>query len=320
MILDKKNLKELCSTIIHKNESYKKEWGKNLSQFLFKNKDLFFTIIQPGGNNGDKLIYKGLNKKLVDLDINYDEIKYKEDIIPKKISGFNNIFMTNLKEIYINKKTNLILIHGGGNMDDHWKNGARLLENLILHYDIPIIVAPQTFNFIKTDFLNILKKARQDIHLFCREEMSYLSLQKIGLPENINIYLSDDTAFYLNKEDFSNFSGYDTKREYALLCFRTDAEHKIPLNIVNLFKEIFMDWDLDIISEDFAINHSLEDYVCAIKGAKIVVTDRLHVSVLSSILEKPVILLPNSYFKNRAVYRYSLTHFPTTIFVDDENS
>ena len=314
---DKRKLEELCSAVINRrNVPDNEEWGKNLSQFLFENKDAFLTVIQPGGNNGDELIYKGLNKKLKDLKIGYEEIKYRESKLSQRISFINKKFGTNLREVSISKKTDLILIHGGGNMNDHWGNGTSLLRNLILNYDVPIAVAPQTFYFTETNISEILKKAKQEIHLFCREETSYSSLERMQLPDNIKIYLSDDTAFYLSKEDFTYLNGGDDKKEYALLCFRGDKESKTSLDVNEAFKEIFMDWDMEIINEgDISVNQSFEDFVKIIAGAKIVVADRLHVGVLSSILEKPAILLPNSYFKNKAVYEYSLKHFPATTFV-----
>lgn len=314
---DKRNLEELCSAVINRrNVPNKEEWGKNLSQFLFENNDAFFTVIQPGGNNGDELIYKGLNKKLRDIKIKYNEIKYREGKLSRKISRINEKIGTNLREVNISKKTDLILIHGGANINDYWGQGTRLLRNLILHYDVPIAVAPQTFYFTKTNFLEILKKAKQEIHLFCREETSYLILAKMQLPDNVNVYLSDDTAFYLSKEDFTYFNRGNDKGEHALLCFRGDKESKVSLDVNEIFREIFMDWNMEIIDEgDISINHSFEDFVKIIAGAKIVVTDRLHVGVLSSILEKPTLILPNSYFKNKAIYEYSLKYYPATIFV-----
>lgn len=316
MLPDKKRLEQLCATIINKqNITSKEDWGKNLSQFLSENKEAFFTVIQPGGNNGDELIYKGLNKELVNFNIKYDERKYRDGIISKKIIDINKRFGTNLKEVNINKKTNIILVHGGGNMDDKWGQGTRLLKNLILNFDIPIAVAPQTFHFMKTNLPEVLRKAKQEIYLFCREETSYLFLKNMQLPRNIKVQLSDDTAFYLNKEDFP-CPDCDTKSDYALLCFRTDEESKTSLEIINKFKEVLMDMNLEIINKDISLNHSFKDFVSVIAGAKIVVTDRLHVGISSSILEKPILLLPNSYFKNKAVYEFSIKNFPATHFME----
>jgi len=314
---DKRNLEELCNAVINKrNVTNREGWGKNLSQFLFENKDAFFTVIQPGGNNGDELIYKGLNKKLRDIKIRYKEIKYGEGRLSRKIRRINKKIGTNLREVNISKKTDLILIHGGANINDYWGYGTRLLRNLILHYNVSIAVAPQTFYFAKTNFLEMLKKAKQEIHLFCRETTSYFLLEKMQLPDNIKIHLSDDTAFYLSKEDFAHFYRDNDKKGYALLCFRGDKESKVSLDVKKISEEIFTDWNMEIIIEDISINHSFEDFVKVIARAKIVVTDRLHVGVLSSILEKPTLLLPNSYFKNKAVHEYSLKYFPSTTFVE----
>ena len=43
-------------------------------------------------------------------------------------------------------------------------------------------------------------------------------------------------------------------------------------------------------------------------------TDRLHCAILSAMLERDVVFLPNSYFKNRAVFEHSLAQFPNVRF------
>lgn len=314
MSYDRENLEKLYDNIINKkNTSSKREWSKSLSQFLFENKDAFYTVIQPGGNNGDELIYKGLNKKLKNLGIKYEEKKYREEYISLKIIKFDK----NFKKISINKKTDMIIVHGGGNMNDHWGNGIRLLKHIIGRYDIPIIVAPQTFYFTKTNFPEILKDVKQEVHLFCREYISYSLLKNMQLADNIKIYLSDDTSFFLNKEDFMYINKNNAKRDYVLLGFRNDKESNESLDIRKTLNDIFIDHDIDIVNGgDISLNYPFEDFLKIISNSKIVITDRLHIGILSSILEKPVFLLANSYFKNKAVYDYSINHFPYTIFIE----
>lgn len=300
---DKNTLDRLYSTIVDKrNISNKKEWGKELSDFLIENKDAYFITAQPGGNNGDFLIYKGLYKKLRDLNIKYEE-KYEEKGVRYG-------------------KTKMVLIHGGGNMNDLWGNGTSLLKNMISRHKFPIIVAPQSYYFTQTNFSDILKKANQKIYLFCRERYSYSILSKMQLPNNVGIYISDDTAFYMNKEDFSSIDSHEIGKEYVLLCFRTDKESNLGdlgnmrSKITDIFREILKGHNVEIIEADISINTSFSDFVGYTKGAKIVVTDRLHVGILASILEKPTILFSNSYFKSKSVYEYSLKYFPYTVFVD----
>lgn len=47
-----------------------------------------------------------------------------------------------------------------------------------------------------------------------------------------------------------------------------------------------------------------------------IVTDRLHVAIGSALLGKPCTLLPNSYDKNAAVYKHSLSSFPHVGFAE----
>ena len=50
---------------------------------------------------------------------------------------------------------------------------------------------------------------------------------------------------------------------------------------------------------------------------KVVNTNRLHGGIASSLLQKTVNLYPNSYWKNKAVYEYSLKDkYPKTKFIE----
>jgi len=49
-------------------------------------------------------------------------------------------------------------------------------------------------------------------------------------------------------------------------------------------------------------------------------TDRLHIAIGATLLGKQVRLFPNSYYKNRAVFDYSLKEFSNVSFVENFNS
>jgi hypothetical protein len=49
-----------------------------LEEVLRKYQDKKFLVIEPGGNNGDRLIYMGLEKKLKELRIKYTVFRYEE--------------------------------------------------------------------------------------------------------------------------------------------------------------------------------------------------------------------------------------------------
>lgn len=304
------NKKSVLGKDIQSEKRNEREFDKDLTDLLVKNKDMFFGVAEPGGNSGDLLIYKGLYKKLRDLNIRYEDIRH----------GGENIQFG---------KAEIVLMQGGSNVNDLWGSGTKLLKNIISSCKLPIIVAPQTYYFIRTDFPEIFKGSTQKIYLFCREEESYSRLKKMPLPGNVSIHVSDDTAFYMNKEDFSSYGqhyGKEKGKDYALLCFRGDHESTfrdvegIGPKIIGRFREIVRDHNMEIIERDLSMDIyswiSFDYFVRYISGAKIVITDRLHVGILAAILEKPTILFSGAYFKSKAVYEYTLKRFPNVIFLE----
>ncbi len=55
-----------------------------------------------------------------------------------------------------------------------------------------------------------------------------------------------------------------------------------------------------------SFSSSLDEWVGHYARASAVVANRLHSAAVSTILEKPTVLLPNSYHKDRSVYEFSL--------------
>ena len=225
-----------------------------LEQILLKHKNQKFLVIEPGGNNGDKLTYMGMEKKLRELGIDYSVLRYEErarsptlhklyfgmwkktlDAI-SVLTKLNNTLETTInkmdKKIYErtvtademrNGSRQVVLIHGGANLNDLWGHGIRLLKNVIQHNPHSvIIVGPQTYWFRGTRFPELFSNKRQGFYLFCRERYSYNLLNSMTLPKNVHIYLSHDTALYLSKNDFHPQAGV-----YDLICLRRDKESVI---------------------------------------------------------------------------------------------
>jgi len=317
-----------------------------LEEILRKYQDKKFLVIELGGNNGDRLIYLGLERKLLELGIKYTILQYKENsklpfLLTLYFGSWKKIIRTltalsknKSLEIAINKmdkwiyaqtlktskiKVNpsyIILIHGSGNINDVWGQGIRLLKSLIKHNpESVIIVAPQTYWFRETCFPKLFLATKQEIHLFCREKYSYNLLKSMNLPENVHIFLSPDTAFYLSKEDFHIRQGY-----HDLICLRTDKESalfKKKEDIAKFFEGLNLAAQLKrkIIIGDFSLLVGFRDFIRLIETSKRVYTDRLHVAILAAILGKETVLYPNSYYKNRGVYEYSLSNYPNVKFI-----
>ncbi|MEM5867128.1 MAG: polysaccharide pyruvyl transferase family protein [Candidatus Aenigmatarchaeota archaeon] len=166
-----------------------------LEKILKENKTKSFLVVEPGGDNGDRLIYMGMYKKLNELGINYEVLRYKEKtranlrrlyfLAPwrrmcRVANRLNKSLEVSLKrierklfEITIESdkvqtnSSDVILIHGGGNINDLWGNGLRLLKNVIRHNpNCIIIAAPQTYWFDSTLFSWLFRKAKQEIYFF----------------------------------------------------------------------------------------------------------------------------------------------------------
>lgn len=302
-------------------------------------------VVEPGGNHGDRLIYKGMRKKLCQLNINHEVFPYHESIndpfLCKLYFGlwcnFLKVFFYFLKSnrnwigsikkmdrwIYerileqpkINPAPNdVILISGGGNMNDLW-HGIKLIKSIIRQYpENVLIVAPQTYWFEETYFPSLFSKTSQKIYLFCREKFSYQLLASLKLPKNVQVLLSPDTSFYLSKEDFHSRPG-----KYTIFCLRTDKESAMfhdGEDVQLLWQETLDCKQLKkrIIMQDLSIFGSFKDFVDIIESSNSVYTDRLHVAILAAILGKKTSLYSNSYYKNKGVFEYSLSNYPNVVF------
>jgi len=213
--------------------------------------------------------------------------------------------------ISIKPDCDFVLLQGGGYMSDLFGlcEGCRLLEAISSYK--PIVVAPQTFYFINLDFSKILKKITNKIYLFCREEQSFRLLQKMDLPDHVFTSVSHDTAFYFDKSDFG-----DRKNGYDLLSFRKGSEAKLSFSEKKALIKYLADNGRKIYNIDASVSGTYQDFVKLIRNADRIFTDRLHVGIVGSILEKETFLFPNIYFKNKAVYDYSLKMYSKTRFLN----
>ena len=319
-----------------------------LEETILKYKSKKFLVIEPGGNNGDRLIYTGMEKKLKEFKIDFVVLQYNEMPwfpflhrlyfglwkrilnIAKAVGTSNSslkIAFDKLdKRVYertirVHKicagSSRIILIHGGGNINDLW-HGIRLLRNVIQHnLNNIVIVGPQTYWFQETCFPELFQAAKQEIYLFCREKYSYNPLNSMDLPENIHVHLCHDTTFYLSKEDF-----HPRESIYDLICLRTDKEsaifrkknngkrsQRIAMKGLKKSPERVLIWDISLLP-------NFRHFLHLVEGSRKVYTDRLHVAILAALLGKDTTLYSNSYYKNKGVYEYSLSDYPNVKFVD----
>lgn len=269
--------------------------------------------IQPGGNHGDTMIYRGLFKILSEHGI--DSVQFGpepvRDDTPRRLQWYNSAsviagIVDRLKYVRhrLNRDIAAVYIHGGGNFNDIWWNGVECFALVARLFDCPIIVGPQSVRFDSTDPEEIFSGISNEVIFYCREEFSYEIMNGVS-SSTLSVDLSHDTALALDSVDLPINSKED---DYTLLAFRGDRESTTP------FIETTIDpptrvRDISVAEESFA------GFCNAAAGASEIYTDRLHVAILGAMLDKPVSFFGNSYHKNRGVYDYSLSDNPNITFV-----
>lgn len=242
--------------------------------------DKRFVFMEPGGNFGDHLIWKGAKKVAQMAGINFQSVNYDE-------------FMDlNLSSEYV------VYIHGGGGFVPWWSGTPmKALKKAVNRHHGITIVGPQTFStdrqFLKREVVDILENGRsKKIFIFARDPISYSALKEC-LPSWVNLDLDHDTALNLSSKDLGINPG---SSGYTLCSIREDKE---AYNIKN--KEYFSVW-----VDPVKYCKSFEEWMKIHARAKKIVTNRLHSAMVGTILGKETVLLPNNYHKNRAVWQFSL--------------
>lgn len=190
-----------------------------------------------------------------------------------------------------------LLIDGGGNLVDYYSDVRDFLMKKSLSYD-EIIILPHTIN--GEEQIAALNRIRGRLVVFCREQTSaqYVK-QRLRRGE---IYLWHDCAFYNNFSISSTGNG-------VLNAFRTDCESvigKCPTD------------NVDLSCNGWATK-PLKELIDCLMQFQDINTDRLHIAICGVLLKKNVRLFANSYYKNRAVYDYSLKRFPNIRFAEHPN-
>lgn len=291
-------------------------------------------VINPLGEHGDTVILLGMVKKLKELKINYGTDTETRSFLQRQFSALSNKlsriglmqistkisaatnrlmddFHKNLIQRIQNTSAEVIIIRGGGYLNDFWKDYRVLTKTISAIREKPkivLILAPHTFYFTYTDFPKFFN-LNNEVHIFCREKYSYEKVHALIKQKNIHVHLSKDTAFYLSKKDL-DIIAKPSPESYVLIAPRTDKESAVNWEKLKAQKS------KGIVLKDAIYTKNIADYITLVSNATTVYTDRLHVAILSAILGKKTYMYPNSYYKNKGVYEFSLYKFPNIDFID----
>ncbi|MBI3684909.1 polysaccharide pyruvyl transferase family protein [Candidatus Azambacteria bacterium] len=208
----------------------------------------------------------------------------------------------NISEQYVDtsspKYNDILLIDGGGNLVDYYSDIREFLEKKPALYD-EIIILPHTIFGEKQ--IEVLNNISSKLMVFCREKVSAEFLE--NRLTHGEVYLWHDCAFY-NKFPLA-LSG-----KGVLNAFRSDKEsilHRLPVS------------NNDLSYNGYATK-PLKELIDFLQKYEQINTDRLHMAIAATLLGKRVRLFPNSYYKNKAVFDYSLKKFSNVSFVENSNN
>ena len=204
-----------------------------------------------------------------------------------------------------------IIFGGGGNLvEGKYSDMYKALASAIPNNNHCLLLPHTVFGFE-----DIISHCLSDkLIIFCREKTSY---ELCALTNNLNtknIFLAEDMAFHIPKDFYVPF--IEKKGFGEAYCFRTDSEsaNLVPIPINN--RDISLSWNGDLWHNKDLVSsvvRSLLAYLCQFESIR---TDRLHIAILGSLIQRKVFLYPNSYYKNRSVYEMSLSSYPNTFFIN----
>lgn len=244
-----------------------------------------FVFVEPGGNYGDELIYKGAEKLARLAGLSFTRIPHEEFLG----ASF--------------PEDTVIYIHGGGGFVTWWSGAPEeeLLQAASMHKGV-VIAGPQTFLVYPRYLSALAGKVKQlvrarEVYLFTREKTSFEALKKVFSGSRIHVDHDHDTALNLESSDLT-VRRTGSEKKYILFSIRKDRETQNDQGL----RLMPFSLKLDPVFYCWHFQHWIDVHASASK----IFTDRLHSAIAGHIFGIPVTLFPNSYHKNRSVWEYSL--------------
>ena len=253
------------------------------------------------GNLGDHMISK------VELELLYMVYPHK-DIHEVTMSEY-----WKKKEELKSKITlqDVLIFHGGGNIGNLWPKSEYIRRDAFLTWkNQRKIIMPQSIFFSndvegEQELLETKKVySVSNLLLCCRDKMSYqFAVEKFPCK---SIYVPDTVLFHRPQEEET------ISRDGAILCLREYKEKKLTDQDKTKITEILGKKYKKIVELDTVGDRKtretreegLRDFFAQIRGAEIVVTDRLHGMIFCVLTGTPCVALDNSYGKVYGAYEW----------------
>jgi len=271
----------------------------------YSNKTIYYC--PNPGNAGDALIALATYQLFKRLGINYKIAKPGGDDLRNKV-----------------------VFYGGGGQLVNIYNGYAI-KFLLSYKDVvkKLVVLPHTINLEQS----IIKSFDNNVDVMCRERISLEYVKKNN--QNVNTYIFDDLVFSMNlvevfnkKIEASLYTILDLKHLYHYIkflvnktsthckifnSFRTDLE-KSELKLPKYNYDVSSEFGALIFNEKLSrsIGYHLLNFI---NQFRVINTNRLHIAISGAVLGKEVNFYQNSYWKNKAVYDFSMkTQYPNVIW------
>ena len=237
---------------------------------------------------------------LDELGISYTEITQPEI---HKLKEFGLLRLFNNTKVFIN---------GGGNLGTLWFSVEEAFRGIMLAAPkADILIFPSTIYYDETDFgrkefenSKKIYNKHKSLTLYARESISYEIMKKAY--NNVN--LVPDIVFYLNKCEKI------VSRDGAILCLRNDLEKTLSEEDEKLIlKHVTQLFGDKVTSTDMCIGHNtsvenrcneLNKKFGQFRGAKLVITDRLHCMIFCAITGTPCIVINSKSPKVKGCYEW----------------
>ncbi len=240
-----------------------------------------FIFVRPGGNWGDHLIYFGAEQLATRLGLTWRSVDYETFSTTSARAG------------------EVIYLHGGGGFNPFTSGKAMRCLKAAVHTPGVLVIqgpctisSPQVLQDLHGDFWSM---RAEKLVFFTRERRS-AAICRENLPDHIQSYLNEDTAFYLSAEVLLEKAG-KVKQNLHLLAVRQDNE-AVPSDGGS------RPWDATIDPAQFAL--TFDHWIRIHAAAKTIVTNRTHSAICGAILGTPVTMFDGAYHKNRSIWEFSL--------------
>jgi exopolysaccharide biosynthesis predicted pyruvyltransferase EpsI len=231
----------------------------------------------------------------------------------------------------------VVFFGGGGNLCSYYGDARQFIQRV--HRSAgKLVLLPHTIERNE----DLLGELGPNVDLICREEVSYRHVQHHA--KAANVLLADDMAFVLQLDELFQAPlrrpwhrspliakpGLSRRKGRALLAylrtralafstgqlaaFRVDREATaLALPRYNYDISAAFTYGVD---NEYAVLVATIHLLRLVRACNRLQTNRLHVAIAGALLGREVRFYANSYYKNRAVYEFSMqARFPNVTFV-----